>query len=235
VEEATREYRLELDGFKAVKKRVILRIVVTLLLALGIVSYFSYPDQIDPVMAGVMLVIMILVGAHSIHEAIHRERVKWLSYCLTIDGDTIGRRIDGMPAVNIDRSEITKIEEGAGGLTLRTAQSQVFVHVPSALQSYAEVRKTFMGIAPIVAPSRIAGLASYAIVAAIFLALYFGIMSPERWIRVATVGVGCLFGIWCFISIQRDPNQDKSVKTASWVFLAIVLSIVAQVAGNLLK
>lgn len=227
------EYRLKPEGFEAVKKRVVVRIVATLLLAVGIVSFFSYP-KIEPVMAAVCIAMMILVGAHTIRETIHRERVKWYSYCLAIDGDSIVRRVDGLPAARIERDKIVKIEEATNGLILRTAEPQLFITVPSALESYGDVRAFLTGDIPAVPASSKARWATYAIVAVIFAAMYFGFTSTHRSIRIATVFAGCGFGLWCFISMQRDPNLDKNAKTASWVFLAIILSIVAQVVGNLL-
>jgi len=157
-------------------------------------------------------------------------RVQWATYQLILDGDQITRRASRVPDVQINWAQITTIEEYPDtGLMLRTADKRTFVFIPAGLMQYEDVREQLATIKPIIRKQsstqlflRCLGAACIPVVA---------ISALELANTTATIViVGTLFiagALWVAVQVQRSRTVPRWFKVLSWLFIPLVLLIIA--------
>jgi hypothetical protein len=94
-------------------------------------------------------IVLVSLG-WGVFRALKREREtgqpSWESYQLSLTENAMRRFIGPLPAVEIVRSEVTRIIDAPGdGLTVTTADPQRFIFIPEQLIDYPSVRAELSG------------------------------------------------------------------------------------------
>jgi hypothetical protein len=147
-------YILNPNGLAAQQRRgikqslVLYGFVIVSVLAVANRGDFSIPGLVGLLVGATtsLLVVALLMWA-----GLRSLRVQWATYQLILDGEQITRRASGVPDIQINRAQITTIEEYPDtGLMLRTADKRTFVFIPVGLMQYEDVREQLAAIMPIV-------------------------------------------------------------------------------------
>jgi len=198
-----RSYRLDPAAFEAtVKRRVQRRLawaLPSLLLLVVVLGRFedrtleTLPFTVPIVLAG-----LGWGGFRALKRERETGRPSWQSYQLSLSENAMRRFIRPLPAVEIVRSEVTRILDAPGdGLTVTSADPQRFIFIPEQLIGYPSVR------------AELSGWRSF---------------ERQSLLRVGAAQLGwtlLLLSLWLASGLVRDPWLAALAGVGLWIVCAI--------------
>ena len=226
-----RNFKVRPEGFKEVKKKMIVRFLIMGLLVVGIVIPISIltnkakTTDLTPLFlffffyAGVMI--------YSLNRNIKKAKEQFLNYSLTLDENTITRYRPETPSVRLYHNEITTIAKTEdGGFVIKGKKPQDIILVPPQMEDYADLETALGQIKPFTLQSK-SVLEKYPLLSVLLIVVLMGVTYVSRSkILVALCGISFL-GImgWSLYKIQTSKNVDHRTKRASWIVLIVMASV----------
>lgn len=185
----------------------------------------------NPAFGVVLLVFMLGVLVHSQRKQLRQKRAAWESLRISLDESTLSRHAEGIPDLALPLEEVSGIQEGSLGLTVRGRDRQEVVFIPAGLVDYARVRTRLEGLREIEPSStslRVAGsLLIFAGMVATTLAFVFS-QSP---LVVAPTGALILaLVVYSFVELGRSRLVDWRLKRIRWLFIPFAFGILVKMA-----
>jgi hypothetical protein len=215
-----RSYRLDPAAFEpTLKRRVRRRLAWALpsfLLLVLVLAHFQ-----DSVLATLPFTVPIVLASLGWggFRALKREREtgkpSWESYQLSLSENAMRRFIGHLPAVEIVRSEVTRIIDAPGdGLTVTTAERGRFIFIPEQLIGYPGVRAELSGWRSFERQSLLRVGAAQLAWTLLLLSLWLASgLVREPWLA-ALAGVGlwvvCAISIRATLKLGLVDNQYKA-------------------------
>jgi hypothetical protein len=224
------QFKIRQGGFTEVKKKILLRIIPLLIVAITVGLGIGLNKKDDNVNVLSYVIPIAVLAGFGIYRGVNRQKNLFESYTISISEDSIAREQTNTPTIKIaftDVNEIIKNSNGSFIIKGRTALD--VIGIPAQIDNYAHIETTLNHIKPIhVLTKKSAGQK-------LTLPITFATLGLMATVYIATnkilVGISgtLLTGIliYSFIQIQRNKNIDSKTKRAGYWLIPVLLSIVA--------
>lgn len=136
------EFKLEPRFISVVRRRSLLLSVPLVIVASGLGFYFAGRDLLGSMrwfMWGAVVIILLIAAAIGLFFGIRRSLRFWDTYRIVVDEDGVTQVRQGRN-LRILYGEITRINLGPGGLTIRTSDPFRFIEAPRLLERFDDFR-----------------------------------------------------------------------------------------------
>ena len=225
-------FKLNPEGYPAVHKKFIVRIILLMLIVWGAVSFSILKDDYKNgggtavwFMLGLALFYVYLVFR------IAKKRKKlYDSYALVIDDINITRKQEGFKDVQISIGEVSIIEKNASNRLIIRGKSNVpfeRIVIPSQVADYDRVEEILAGIKPLTVNTKPNYMEKYGMmIIVIFAAPILGVYVADNKIVVGICAVlAVTLLVYNIFYMLKYKNAVKSWKRALWIYPLIVISI----------
>ncbi|AWH85149.1 hypothetical protein HYN59_08445 [Flavobacterium album] len=227
------QFKIRKDGFKEIRKALIVRglsVVIVAVFGAVAMSYFdnNYRDQDVNVLPFVIPLLLVAVW-FALNKAIKKQKEIFESYILTINDNSIVREAYNTPTITIANGEVREItRDSKGNYIIKGNSSLSPIAIPSQIENSEKFEALLSEIKPMSIKTREPFFQKFRI---LFLILTFGLMAgvyvPENKIIVGVSGIIllALMGYSSF-TIQKNKNIDYTTKRKMWWVLIVVFSII---------
>jgi hypothetical protein len=203
--------------------------IAVLLIAITMRFSFSdeepYPRTLIWILTYLFLVLVAGTGL-----AVRSARRLWSAFHIELENDCLRRVQSRLPDVSITREETTEIEEMPGrGLTVRTADSEKFIYVPTAVEDYAALRAELATWKPVNTLSiattwtrQWAGVTAAMLVVGWMVA---AMLSTSLAFAAPSAFAISVFLLWTFVAAQQSLHLDRRTKLAMWLVFFPILAL----------
>jgi hypothetical protein len=149
-------------------------------------------------------------------------KMRWLSFELVVDGDSLTRRQANTPDIVIHRSEVTSVHEVSDrGLTIKGPSRFKMIAIASTLEGYdqlaAELRQW--------GPAHSASTRREVLSLAVLLVFVWGTLGLAglalgKWAPALSTSAAAILAavlIWGFAESRRSPHFDAGMRRAAWL------------------
>lgn len=226
----TKQFKLKEDGFNEIKKKLLLRTLPIMLVAVAvgvaIGHFYSKEDSQDFSTLPFMIPVAVFVVCFSVFRSIKRQKELLESYTLTIDDTSITREQKDTPAITLSKWDINYIRKNTNGsYTIQGNNSLQCIMVPAQLDNFSELEESLLQFAP---PTNkpVSFLQKYAL---LFSLLGIGLVAINFLSKdkvVVTASGAILIGLfsWSLYQGYNSPNIDqKTRKGLLWIVLVTLL------------
>lgn len=227
-------YKIRKDGFKEIKKQMLIRTFPIILIAVtvGIVissTNSKYKAADTNVLPFLIPFIASAVG-YGLYRAVNRQKSIFDSYTLTITNNLITREQLNTPTISIylnDIKEITKHKNGS--LTIKGKDTTDLIGIPSQIDDYSKLETTLRDIQPIKIKDNVSSFKKYQSLTGILtVVLMLCVYTVNNKIIVAFTGTTLVaLMIWSIIKIRTSKNIDNNTKRSVWWVFLVLASVIA--------
>jgi len=227
------EYKIKPEGFKEIKKKMIIVMTPLMLLAIGAgfgMSFFNPSGQEMQYDSFPLFILFVLgVTIFGLYKAINRQRILFESYRLIISENEVRREQFNTPTISILHSDIHSIVKNAnGGLTIRGRTNQDIFGVPSQIDNLEQLEQSLNHIKAVTYASTSIGLKYLFLVAILTLGSMVTVYTATNKILVGFAGtIVTTILVWGFIETQRSKNLDTKTKRGSYLVIIVLISIIS--------
>jgi len=158
---------------------------------------------------------------------------RWSSFQIIMSPEFIIRKQSTIPDIEIEREQVSKIQENLSGIFVRTAEKQNYIHVPRSLEGYQEVKSELQQWHTIEQQSAKQDYVSILLLllfAASFAAMF---LSSRAWLVISAGIFIIVYTLWGQISFRRNTQIDARAKLNTWRIVLLVLLMLGIVAGRI--
>jgi hypothetical protein len=228
------EFKIRQNGFKEIRKVILMKAIpLSLLAAFGglAISYFNTNGQESNVNV-IPFVIPIVLGAlgFGLYRGLNRQKEIYDSYRLILDNIGITREQHNTPTISISNSAITEIVKNSNGsFTIKGNSSINVIIVPSQIEDYEKLEKSLSEIKQISTKISKPFLQKYRVLVSILtIGLMAAIYISADKIVVGASGVILLIMMgYSFFVLKMSKNVDNKTKKGMWWLILVMASIVA--------
>jgi hypothetical protein len=226
-------FRIKEEGLKELKKKLLLRMIPTLVIAVSIGAGMSFINSGYQETAGIyqfaFIPFLLLIVGFSLFRGVKKQKALLESYELTISDNLIVREQLNTQDIAIYINEVQEIVKHKNGcFTIRGKKAQNLIIVPAQIDNYEQLEIVLQKICPITTKAR------EAFKQKIQVLLSFAAIGSMICVFVATnkilVGIGgsvfAILSIWGLVMIQRSKNVDRKTKNMMWISVLVILSAI---------
>ncbi len=227
------QYKIKPDGFKEIRKQVIIKTIPLGLIALatGIGVSVLNPNGQDNQTNVLPFVISIGLAAlvFSIYKGINRQKLLFDSYKLSISDDGITREQSNTPTINIPYSDINSItKDDKGNFSIKGQTATDTIGVSYLIENHEQLEQKLSQIRPIETTSKPSFDQKYRmpfvfLTLACMATVYISANKILVGISGAVVSINL---IWSFFQIQKNKNIDSKTKRGSYWTILVLFSII---------
>jgi hypothetical protein len=217
-------YKLDQGYFPHIRRRIIIRALVTyVIIGLIVTAFFWYkmPDiRVESYV--IMSLFFLVVVIFALRKAIGRERESWETFELQVTETALTRRIASHPDITLTRDDVQKIEEAANGILVvrgPTFNQTIFIHY--ALQQREILRALLATWCPIgtITKKRWGPLTSIAIYVAMLGILAGAFASANK--IVVTICAILVTGLFSWVAwyIYHCKHYDRRLRYSMWFMI----------------
>jgi hypothetical protein len=226
------EYRIKVDGFKEIQKRIVLKqIPFTLFtLTIAIYIYYSYLTKIEigiNILPFIIIVVILYLGYGSF-KRIKFQKTVFESFRLIILEDSITREQQLLGTKTIPKNQISSISKQKNAdLTIIGANQLGFINIPAQIENYTEIEQILNQIQPIMNIEKENLWVKYAsYFNYLIFILFIGVFFLKNKIIVALSGSILIFFLMVsFIYVMKSKLIDKKTKKLFWGVFILILGI----------
>lgn len=216
---------------------MLIRSVVIMLIILIFIVVISWNDKSDVNVTPYVVASVCLIMGYSIFRTLSKQKTMFESYKLTIDKDTLIRERFSTPTISIPCNDVIEILKNKNGaFVVKAKHSSKNIYIPAQIDKRAELENTLKQIKEITVKTSNPAFAQYLNYAAMFMVLV-GMACIYTVDNKIVVGVSGLIVssmmIWGLYVIRTNKNIDAKTKRSSWLFLIVLISIIAIVYRKL--
>ncbi|MBI3234013.1 MAG: hypothetical protein HYZ42_08215 [Bacteroidetes bacterium] len=227
------QFKIRQDGFKEIRKAILLKVIpISLLAAFGglAISYFNTNIQQSEVNV-YPIVIPIILGAlaFGLYRGVMRQKEIFDSYVLTIDLNGITREQHNTQTITISNAEISEIIKNKNGsFTIKGNSSINVIIVPSQIDDYEKLEQLLSEIKQVSSKSSEPLLQKFrGLLSIVTIGLMAAVFISKDKVVVASSGTVLLVIIgYSFIEVQRSKNIDNKTKNGMLWLILVTASIV---------
>jgi hypothetical protein len=227
------QFRVRQDGFKEIRKQLLIRAVPIMLVSAtaGVVisSLNSKNKQSDiNVLPFIIPFVAVAVG-FGLYRGVKRQKSLFDSFTLTLSDNLITRQQLNTPTISIYFNDIKEIRKNSNGtLTVRGKNPTGIIHIPTQIENYSELESLLNNIIPITVRRKEPILQEYpTLLSFLVLGLMFCVYTITNRIVVAISGtLLTALMVWGFYDTRRSKNIDSKTRRFSWWILLVLLSVI---------
>ena len=221
-------YSLTPQAIENEKRKGLIRGIATAVIASALGAGIPIIGGKAPIWILIVTVpLFVIIFSISFRRALKILEENWSSYQLLIGSDTIVKKQRGMTDIELRQDQITNIEDRIGtGLIIRTQDKKIFIHAPSGLEDYAELKEHLLKLKPhdfVIA--RRNNILLLQILAVLTFGAGFAIMMLSN-NPTLVIGAGIfviVYMIWAFISLRQRKDIDARVRLSIWKMMFVIL------------
>ena len=226
-------FKIRQDGFKEIKKQMLIRAIPVLLVAMTvgiIIGSINSKDKAEDIN---VLPIVIPIGAAAIgfglYRGVNRQKTLFDSYTLTITNNLITREQFNTPVISLYFNDIGEIvKQKNGSFTIKGKNPADLIVIPSQIDNYSQLEATLQDIRPFAEKGSVSFWQKYqSLPGLLVVGLMLCVYTVNNKIIVALTGTTLVaFIIWSFIKIRSSKNVDNKTKNISWLSLLVLASVI---------
>ncbi len=227
------EFQIKENGFKEVKKAMLIKSIPILILAAGAGVAISYLNPNGPPsdVNVFPFVIPIIIGAlvFGLLKGINRQKGLFESFKLIINENEIIREQVNTPTISIAYNDVKSIIRNPNGiLTIVGNSTSDIIGVPSQINNLEKLEQLLTQVQPITDSDKKSWLVKYK---GLIIILMLGLMacvyiSKDKLLVGLTGTILILFFGYSFYEVRRNKNIDKKTKNGMWWLLLALFFII---------
>lgn len=227
-------FKIRQDGFKEVKKQILVRTIPIMLIAVTVGITISSINSKDKATDINILLIIIALAAASIgfglYRGVNKQRVLFESFTLTITNNLITREQLNTPTISIYFNEVKEIvRHKNGSFTIKGKETGDLIGIPAQIDNPAQLETALQQIKPIAVIDEVSFMEKYqSLTGFVTLGLMLCVYTVNNKIVVALTGTAFVaLMVWSFIKIRNSKNLDNKTKRIVWWGLLVVASVIS--------
>ncbi|HEY1201126.1 MAG TPA: hypothetical protein VGE79_09105 [Niastella sp.] len=227
-------FKSKRDGFKEIRKKMLLRLIPTLLIAgavgITISTINSKQNGNDINVLPIVIPITAAALAFGIYRGVNRQKAIYESYTLTITDHLVRREQLNTPTISIYFNDIREIAKHKnGGFTIKGKETVDLIQVPVQIDDYLQLEKALQQIQAIVEKDKVSFMEKYQSLTGLVTAgLMLCVYTVHNKIIVALTGSTLVaLMVWSFIKIRNSKNVDNKTKQSVWWIVLVLASVTA--------
>ncbi|MGH2666384.1 hypothetical protein [Flavobacterium sp.] len=228
------QFKIRQDGFKEIKKALLIKSMPILILAAfgGLaISYFNSNEQQSSINTLPFTIPFILgILAFGLSRGIKRQKEIFESYLLIIDNNDITREQHNTPRITISITNLNEIIKNSNGSFIIKGNSSVnVINIPSQIGDYEKLEKSLAQLKQISTKHSEPFLQKFRGLSSILaIGLMATVYISKNKIIVGICGTILLVVLaYSFFEILKSKNIDSKTKTGMWWILLVIASIIS--------
>jgi hypothetical protein len=228
-----KEFKIKPNGFQEIRKRLLIRAIPLLLLAVGVgitISTVNTKKEENNVNVLPLVIPMMAVAVGvGMYRGVRRQKSLFESYTLTLTNNVIMREQLNTPPVSLYFNDVREIVKAKnGGFVVRGKEPADVIIIPCQIDNNADLEVTLQSIRPISTKSTQPAIKRYsAVLPLLTLGLMVAVYTLTNKVVVATTGTLLIsVMVWSFLESRRSRNIDHRTKRSMWWVLVVLASVV---------
>ena len=238
-------FRIKPNGYKEVRKKMLLwgipsyLLMVTIVLVITFSIDYDRNDQIKPdsysnndpyewITWALPIIVIASAGCMGFFRALRRIKKAYESYELTISENLIAREQANTPTISIFLGEVEEIIKRRNKiLMVRGKTVRDMILIPAQIENYEQLETVLNEIKPITTKGKTTSwIQLQRLLGLVAVALMICVYTVDNKVVVGVAGAlfTALF-IYSFLQIQKSKNVDYRTKRSRWITLIVVLSV----------
>ncbi|MBZ5857739.1 hypothetical protein [Flavihumibacter profundi] len=226
-------FKIRQDGFKEIRKKMLLRSIPILLIAgtvgITISTMNSKQKENDVNVLPIVIPMAVLALGFGLYRGVNRQRLLFESYTLTITNNLITREQLNTPTISIYFNDVKEIAKHKNGSFIIKGKGTVnLIGIPAQIDDYFKLETALQQIQPIVIKDNVSLLKKYQ--------SFTGLVTVGLMLCVYTVNNNIIVGltgsalvalmISSFVKIRSNKNVDSKTKRSVWWVLLVLVSVI---------
>lgn len=232
-----KNFTIKPNGFKEVRKRVLIRTIPILLIALSTGLSISYYNQSkkdgDSTVLYIVIPLLLVYGCISISRSLKKRKQIFESFTLTIDANSIWRDLKDTPSIHIFLTEIEQIHILPNrDLVIKTKEKANLIWVPSQVQDFEELKAMLSEIKPLEENDSIIKKQkwAWALAFASMALLAFVFISTNK-IIVILCGIALIgYSIYVIEKARKSKHIDHKTKRGMLWYVVLMVAVIMKIA-----
>jgi hypothetical protein len=227
-------FKIRQDGFKEIRKKMLLRSIRLLLIAgavgITISTINSKSKENDVNVLPITIPVIAVALGFRIYRGVNRQKGLFESYTLTITNNLITREQLNTPTISIYFNEVKEIAKHKNGsFTIKGKQTVDLIGIPAQIENYTQLETSLQQIQPIVVKDKVQFIEKYQSLAGLVtVGLMLCVYTVSNKIVVGLTGTALVaLLVWSFIKIRSSKNVDSKTKRSVWWVLLVLASVIA--------
>ena len=225
------QFKITPDGFKEIKKRLLLRVIPLMLVAVTVGIFITSQNQSADALSLIIAIPFIAAAViFGLYRGINRQKDLYESYTLILTDNLVRREQLNTPTISIYYNDIQEIiKSNNGNFVIKGPDAKNPITVSAQIDNYVLLENELNQIKPITVKSSDSPVQKFQFLFVILtLALMASVYLVSNKIVVFISGasvIGIL--LWSLVRIHTNKNIDVKTKRASWLVLIVIASIIA--------
>lgn len=226
-------FKIKQDGFKEIKKQMLIRATPLLLITLSasviITSINSNHNANTVSILPFYIPFILILVSIGVYRGVKRQMALFNSYTLTISNNLISRDQLNTPPISIYFNDIKEIiKHKNGSFTIKGKETGDLIGVPPQIDNYPQLEEILNRIQPITIKNKLPFLQKYpSLTGLLTVGLMFCVYVVNNKLIVGLAGVTLVsFMVWSLIKIQNSKNVDSKTKKNAWWVLIVLVSVI---------
>lgn len=227
-------FKIKQDGFKEIRKQMLIRTVPIMLVAVTVgivISSINSKEQTDDInVLPIVIPLVVAAVGYGMYLGLNRQRAIFESYYLTFTNNLITREQQNTPTVSIYFNEVKAIiKHKNGSFTIKGKDVTDLIQIPAQIESYPELETILQEIQPIEFKDKVSFLEKYQSLSGfVTIGLMLCVYTLNNKIIVGIAGVTLVaLMIWSFIKTHKSKNVDSKTKKNMWWIVIVLASVIA--------
>ncbi len=232
--ETMQVFKIRQDGFKEIRKKMLLRSIPMLLIAgavgITISTINSKQKENDVNVLPIVIPMAVLALGFGLYRGVNRQKALFESYTLTITNNLITREQLNTPTISIYFNDIKEIAKHKNGsITIKGKETVDLIGIPVQIDDYLQLETALQQIQPIVVKDKVSFMEKYqSLTGLVTVGLMLCVYTVNNKIIVALTGsVLVALMVWSFIKIRSSKNIDSKTKRSVWLVIIVLASVIA--------
>lgn len=228
------KFRLRQDAFKELRKKMLMRTVPLLVVAMAaglFISTINSKDKAgDTNVLPIVIPTMFVVVFFSLFNSTKKQKALLESYTLTISDVSIKREQLNTQTVAISPNDIQAIIKNKdGAFVVMGKEKYDLLDIPSQIENYNEVEQSLQKLCAITVRENTPTVQKYQLLLGLLpIGLMICVFTLTNKIIVAISGTAFIgIVVWGLVMTKKNKNIDNKTKRGMWWALLVVGSVVA--------
>jgi hypothetical protein len=238
-------FKIKQNGFKEIRKKILLRSFFTLLIAgVGIIITINSNEinfeqkENDVNNLPIFIPLLIAIFGFGIYRGLNRQKNLFESYTLTIANNLMIREQLDTPTISIyfnDIEEIIKYKNGSFKIKGKVAVD--LIGIPVQINNYSQLETALQQIQPIVEKVKVSFIEEYpSFIGVVTGGLMVCVCTINNKIIVASTGSAFIaLMVWSLIETRSSKNIDSKTRKIFWIAFAVLVSIITVMVYKLTR
>jgi hypothetical protein len=227
-------FKIRQDGFKEIRKKMLLRSIPMLLIAAAVAITISIVNtkqkESEANILPIVIPIAVLALSFGLYRGVNKQKALLESYTLTITNNLVTRQQLNTPTISIYFNDIKEIAKHKNGsFTIKGEEAVDLIAIPGQIDEYLQLETRLQQIQPIVVKGKVSFMEKYqSLMGLLTVGLILCVYTVNNKIIVGLTG-GALVTlmIWSFLKIRSSKNIDSKTKRSVWWVVLVLASVIA--------